>query len=124
MPSARSSRAISCSRNSRVAIVVNMTIDQARRPGLRRRQRYCHQKSREELYHTTGSVPCGPRDFKQKRPAEDWPSKRVHVILLSTFGALLGLLLVAGLLALDLLRQLETRGARDWPNRSRRARNR
>jgi signal transduction histidine kinase len=39
---------------------------------------------------------------------ENWPSKRLHIIVLSTFVGLLVLLLVAGLLALDLLRQLQS----------------
>src|SRR5215831_5127528 len=45
----------------------------------------------------------------QAPPAdEDWPSKRLHIIVLTTFAGLLILLLVAGLLALDLLRQLQS----------------
>ena len=40
--------------------------------------------------------------------AQDWPSTRLHAILLATFTALLALLLIAGLLALKFLRQLES----------------
>lgn len=42
------------------------------------------------------------------RGGEDWPSKRLHVIVLTTFAVLLVLLLGAGLLALGLLRQLQS----------------
>src|SRR6185295_9889122 len=39
--------------------------------------------------------------------ASEWPSTRLHVILLATFAALLALLLAGGLAALHFLRQLE-----------------
>jgi signal transduction histidine kinase len=39
---------------------------------------------------------------------ENWPSKWLHAILLTTFAGLLVLLLVAGLLSLDSLRQLQS----------------
>jgi signal transduction histidine kinase len=45
-------------------------------------------------------------DF-QAEPPDNWPSTRLHVLLLSAFAGLLLLLLVAGLLALHLLRQMQ-----------------
>jgi signal transduction histidine kinase len=46
--------------------------------------------------------------FQAAPAGEDWPSKRLHMIVLTTFVGLLILLLVAGLLALDLLGQLQS----------------
>ena len=46
--------------------------------------------------------------FQADAAAHDWPSRRLHAILLSTFTALLTLVLVAGLFALHFLRQLES----------------
>jgi len=46
--------------------------------------------------------------FQADAVAHDWPYTRLHVILLTTFAALLALLLGAGLFALHFLRQLES----------------
>jgi signal transduction histidine kinase len=40
--------------------------------------------------------------------SENWPSKWLHAVILTTFAGLLVLLLVAGLVALDLVRQLQS----------------
>jgi signal transduction histidine kinase len=47
-------------------------------------------------------------DLQADAPAANWPSRRLHTLLLCTFAGLLVLLLVAGLLALGYLRQLQS----------------
>jgi signal transduction histidine kinase len=93
---------------SGVAVVVNMTINQSRRPGLRGAALPPQSKLRRTVVTYHWKCPMQSSTIQAAPAGEDWPSKWLHIIVLTSFAGLLILVLGAGLLALDLLRQLQS----------------